>query len=86
MSDVPPIPGKISIIIPPSMETKKYPPVGACIYCGTKEPPLTEEHIIPFAIGDKILLPAASCHKCCDTTKKFEQFVQRTMFDPIRDS
>jgi 5-methylcytosine-specific restriction endonuclease McrA len=47
----------------PTMRMKRqrtYDPVGACIYCGTTEGPLTTEHIIPESFGGTLLLPAAT--------------------------
>ncbi len=28
-----------------------FKPVGKCIYCGTKQPPLTREHVVPYGLG-----------------------------------
>jgi len=28
-----------------------YNPVGACIYCGNAEPPLSDEHIVAYGLG-----------------------------------
>jgi hypothetical protein len=41
-----------------------YPPAGKCIYCGSTQPPLTREHIIPFSFGGNIIFPDASCNAC----------------------
>jgi hypothetical protein len=53
-----------------------YPPVGRCIYCGRTED-LRDEHIIPYALGGKVVLPKASCENCATITGKFEQQVLR---------
>lgn len=45
-------------------EQKTYDPALACIYCGKKDCLLTEEHIIPRAIGGRLLFPNASCDGC----------------------
>lgn len=45
-------------------QKRTYPPVGRCIYCGTKEGDLTDEHIVPFALGGNMILPKASCIPC----------------------
>ena len=49
-----------------------YKPVGACIYCGTTEPPLTTEHVIPESFGGLLLLPAATCRACAVETSAVE--------------
>jgi len=49
-----------------------YKPVGACIYCGTTEGPLTTEHIIPESFGGTLLLPAATCQACAVETSAVE--------------
>lgn len=38
--------------------------IGRCIYCGSADPPLTDEHIIPFGLGGEDVLAAASCMEC----------------------
>jgi hypothetical protein len=62
----------------------RYAPVGYCIYCGTEQGPITDEHIIPLALNGNIVLPKASCETCADITKKFEQTVARTIYGPYR--
>jgi hypothetical protein len=52
-------------------------PVGRCIYCGSTEPPLTDEHVIPEGLGGRELLREASCERCEKTTGRFEQIVMR---------
>ena len=37
---------------------------GTCIYCGRPDDQLTEEHIVPFALGGKHTLDAAVCEQC----------------------
>src|SRR3954447_14879910 len=41
-----------------------YPPVGFCIYCGTRKGDLRRENIIPFGLGGNLILPKASCRDC----------------------
>lgn len=62
----------------------KYTSVGYCVYCGSRESPLSDEHIIPFALNGIWTLPESSCLKCADITKKFEQSVARTMYGIFR--
>lgn len=58
--------------------------IGRCIYCGSTEQPLTNEHIIPQGLGGREFLGAASCPDCCLLTGRFEQDVQRDMVWPLR--
>lgn len=47
-----------------------YPAIGQCIYCDTTTPPLTDEHIIPLALGGNLILPKASCKICAKTINR----------------
>jgi len=67
----------------PLHSDRKYPPASRCIYCGRADG-LTDEHIIPLALGGRWLLPEASCQPCADITGKFEGVVLRTMLGPLR--
>lgn len=54
-----------------------YQPVGRCIYCSATEYGLDrrrlgDEHIVPFCVDGKHILPRASCKRCEDRTKKLE--------------
>jgi hypothetical protein len=51
-------------------------PVGSCIYCGSRDD-LTDEHIIPAALGGNYVLPQSSCKDCNKITSKFEREVLR---------
>jgi hypothetical protein len=59
---------------------------GACIYCGRKNALLTDEHIVPFALGGQHILEKASCLSCADITKKFEQDIARELWGDARKS
>lgn len=50
----------------------RFPPADYCIYCGSKSDPLSDEHIIAFALGGNYILPKASCQKCAKITTKIE--------------
>lgn len=50
--------------------------IGSCIYCGATDR-LTDEHIIPLALGGRYILPKSSCDKCAEITKNFERRVLR---------
>lgn len=62
----------------------KYGPVGKCIYCAAPPPAvLTDEHIIPLALGGEHLLLKASCKPCEKITGRFEGIVLRGGLRPI---
>ena len=54
----------------------RAPAAQICIYCGKKDD-LTDEHIVPFALGGNLILPDASCTSCNNITRDFEQKVLR---------
>ena len=59
--------------------------VGQCIYCGTKEGKLTDEHIIPKGLNGPFLLKKASCLECNRITSDFERDVLRkSLIEPRR--
>jgi len=64
--------------------THRYPEVGRCIYCGTTEPPLSDEHVIPFSLGGHLILPKASCRPCANETHAFEGKTVGTTLRNIR--
>ena len=57
--------------------TTRLQPIGACIYCGTTEGPLSAEHIIPLGLSGTLVLPASSCAACATLTSQFEGRVLR---------
>jgi hypothetical protein len=57
---------------------------GACIYCGATGVKLTDEHIVPYSLGGQHVLRDASCLRCADMTKKFEQRVARDLWGDAR--
>jgi len=72
----------------PVIETPKiFEPVGRCIYCGAngERVKLTDEHVIPFALGGNLILPQASCKKCAKVINEtIERKCLRRMFGPLR--
>ncbi len=46
--------------------------IGKCIYCGSTEPPLTDEHTISEGFGGTDYLQAATCETCRAETAKAE--------------
>jgi hypothetical protein len=64
--------------------TATFSPVGSCIYCGTKEGEMTNEHVIPFGLGGTLVLPKSSCKQCAKETARMEQTIQRMLLGPFR--
>jgi hypothetical protein len=66
----------------------RYKPVWVCIYCGRGKEKVTlgQEHIIPYALGGKLVLPRSSCTKCAKVTSAIEGRCTREMFAPLRTS
>jgi hypothetical protein len=67
--------------------------VGFCIYCGSRTPPLTREHIIPRGLGgnhkphdghEAMVLRHASCEACREITRQIEETCLLNMFGPVR--
>lgn len=60
---------------------------GLCIYCGEKLPPdqLTDEHVIPFALGHNTLIfRKASCKPCAEIIQRYEQEVLKKQLGNFR--
>ncbi len=57
-------------------ETTRLQSAGECVYCGATDD-LSDEHIVPFALGGNIILPDASCPHCAKITSLFERRVLR---------
>ena len=56
----------------------------SCIYCGARGVKLSNEHVIPFALGGNDEIEEASCAKCADITSRFERRVARSMYLRLR--
>lgn len=67
----------------PKQQRELYPSLGMCIYCGSKDN-LSDEHIIPFALGGNLIFQKASCPDCAKLTSDFELTCLRTMYGPLR--
>jgi hypothetical protein len=67
----------------PLLDRKRYQSVDICIYCGGFEA-LTDEHIVAFGLGGRLILPKASCSACAAVTGAIERSVLRGPLRPIR--
>lgn len=63
--------------------TFRSKPIGSCIYCGATHE-LTDEHVIPYALGGNIILTDSSCHTCATITSDFERKVFRGFMQNAR--
>jgi len=64
---------------------RRLPSPGKCIYCGAVGVTLTEEHVIPFAIGkNATILEAACCEPCQKIIQPYEQRVLRHQLGVFR--
>jgi len=62
---------------------KIYPPLGRCMYCGSSNE-LSNEHIIPYGLSGKTVLPKSACPSCATITGQFEQKVLRGPMRNVR--
>jgi hypothetical protein len=69
-----------------------FDPVCQCVYCGNRERKLGKEHVVPFGLGGRIILPKSSCISpdpknnpaCSDITREIEQQCLRPMLGNLR--
>jgi hypothetical protein len=62
-------------------------PVFRCIYCDDETTGKEREHVVPKAIGGKIVFKGATCHKCerFFSTQLFERMFSKGLVQGIRD-
>ena len=60
-----------------------FPAVGHCIYCPRTDG-LSDEHIIPYGLNGRWILPQASCPSCRDKTSAIETAILRESLLPFR--
>lgn len=66
-------------------EGKKISSPGCCIYCGDAHSKLTDEHVIPFALGgNSAILLKACCSTCQRIIQKYEQRVLKDQMGIFR--
>ena len=63
-----------------------FPAKNYCIYCGSGNVPLTDEHIVPYSLGGSHVIRKASCHQCCKITSKIELKIARGLWGQPRSS
>jgi hypothetical protein len=57
---------------------------GACIYCGTTNEKLTDEHIVPLSLGGVHIIREASCSNCAKITSRFEGNIAQGLWGDAR--
>ncbi len=67
----------------PEHPHRRYQSAGVCVYCGSTAE-LHDEHIIPYALCGRWILPSASCADCGKKTGAFEGTCARTILGPLR--
>ncbi len=68
----------------PAYRSIVYSPIDHCIYCGSSDCKLSDEHIIPESLNGNAVLPKASCDICATEICRIEGFLGRCTFWPIR--
>lgn len=64
---------------------RRLPSPGKCIYCGASGVKLTDEHVIPYAIGkDATILEGACCEVCQKIIQPYEQEVLKKQLNVFR--
>lgn len=64
--------------------TFSYKPAEVCIYCGSTNENLSNEHIIPYGLNGDLVLPEASCARCASLTSQLERTILRGELRHIR--
>lgn len=66
-------------------EAVRKPSPGRCIYCGDDQGKLTDEHVVPYALGaHTVIFEEASCVACAQTIQKYEQRILRGQLGVFR--
>jgi HNH endonuclease len=65
-------------------QRKAYDAVNMCVFCGSTSGPLTDEHIIPEALGADAFVKKATCKKCQDLTSRVESQTIDHIFFHVR--
>src|ERR1022692_2258605 len=59
-------------------------PVRRCIYCGTTEGRLSDEHVTPYGLSGRLVLVDASCDRHAKVTSALEKRILRDMLFAAR--
>src|ERR1017187_5020895 len=76
-------------LLPDAPATRLFD-VGQCIYCGAtkydplSDAPLSEEHVVPEALGARLILGRASCKDCQERITIFEGNILGSLLRPAR--
>ncbi|OYW83324.1 MAG: hypothetical protein B7Z22_12775, partial [Hyphomonas sp. 32-62-5] len=64
-----------------------FPSINRCIYCGSSNRKLTDEHLVPYSLtGHGVIFRQASCEQCAQRfNREFEQHVLTKMWGPFRE-
>ena len=73
---------------PDRIDRRIYPSFGECIYCGAKadDVKLTDEHVVPFALGGNAVIKDGSCKPCAVETSKVERELCKAVLGDLRNS
>ena len=73
---------------PDLIDRRIYPSFGECIYCGAKaaDVKLTDEHVVPFALGGNAVITDGSCQPCAVETSKVERELCKAVLGDFRNS
>ena len=64
---------------------RRVPSPGQCIYCGGKGIPLTDEHVIPYALAaNTLILEKSCCIPCQRIIQRYEQEVLKKQLGDFR--
>jgi hypothetical protein len=71
---------------PERLDRKEYPSFGECIYCGARagDVELTDEHVVPYALGGNVVILDGSCKACAAETTKIENELGRKVLWDFR--
>lgn len=63
----------------------RVPSPGRCIYCGANGVQLTDEHVVPYALGaNSLVLEKSSCATCQAIIQRYEQEVLKKQLGTFR--
>lgn len=67
-----------------SSDSLHFDAINHCIYCGASDVKLGREHVMPFGMQGRMVLPKSSCDKCSLITGRIENFVLGRMLIDLR--